>query len=100
MVFFSSSFKFPVAKFEFQVAKLDHMSTAVRNVVSAISVSNGKHQTSTPRARETLGSIIVILTSNDYVIRLINYPFFHYGIRYAVMAVGQMGDILQLCDFF
>ena len=56
-----------------------HMSTAVRYVVKVVLVSKGKPQTSTPRTRETLGAIIVILTVSDYVTSLTTHPKFHYG---------------------
>ena len=48
-------------------------------VLRAIRVSNGNPQTSTHHARETLGTIVVILTQSDYVISPTNHSKFHYG---------------------
>ena len=78
-----------------------YMSTAVRNVVKAISVLKAKPQTSTHRARETLGATIVILTPSDYVISLTNRPKFHYGtLRRLGWAIGWHITTLWLFYLF
>ena len=50
-----------------------------QHVVRAIAGSKGKPKISTPRTRETIDAIIVILTISNYVISLTNHPKFHYG---------------------
>ena len=56
-----------------------HINTTVRNVVRAIQQFQRQYSNSNPRARETLGAIIVILTTSDYVISLTNHSKFHCG---------------------
>lgn len=63
-------------------------------------MSTAKPQTSTHRARETPGAIIVILTLSDYVMRPTKYPYNSFITERNAVLAGQIGDNYSTVNFY